>query len=528
MSIGIDRNVVNDFDYKLSLKRIKNDLQSDFIYAPHLSVIFYRAADELWERLSSKLRNGTYEPRLPIILDVPKASGFTRPGAILWPYERFMYQVIVDAISPTAEATLDRSRVLSYVLLEDDPKGFMFKPSGECYSEFKEKILSYCKSGNYSHALFADIASYFERLYQHVLINLLNSAGCNVHVVNFLEKILLLFTQKDSHGIVQGVFPSDYLGTFYLCSIDARHEIENIPYVRYVDDIYTFFKSKREALLHKIRLSSWLRPEGLNYNEAKTDIYNIDDLILEETKTDTLFEKAQEEVSDELERGDFYSSTISWDFLYEDILHEEIEEEEIELEATKLLFDQANVLPEKRNNIDRFCLSIFAAVKDEYAIDYVLDQFHLNPHMAQVYAKYLQLFVKDNPTVSKEVENIFYKKDIIYEYQLLWLYALLTLSQKIKSSTVNKAIKHLTNSSFNKILKAASAVFIGKFGNPAQRRLLRNHYQIEASPYVRAAIIYSARHFPRDERETCFSAWSGHDEINSLIVIAAKRMQEIT
>jgi hypothetical protein len=84
MPFGIDRQVLESLDYNLAIKRIRNDLQSDFIYAPHLSAIFHKSADDLWDFLFHKLSRSQYEPRLPIILEVPKSNGFTRPGSILW------------------------------------------------------------------------------------------------------------------------------------------------------------------------------------------------------------------------------------------------------------------------------------------------------------------------------------------------------------------------------------------------------------------------------------------------------------
>jgi len=524
MSFGLDKSVIENFDHILAVKRIRNDLQSDFIYAPHLSAIFYKAAEELWSFLASKLRSQRFNPKLPIILEVPKANGFTRPGSILLPCERLSYQIAIDTIAPRAEKALDRSRVFSYVLLEEDPDGFMFKSRGECYREFIEKKIYYLTNKDYTHVLKADISSYFERLYQHVLINLLDGAKCSKPVVKFLQNLLLAFTQKDSHGIVQGIFPSDFLGSFYLCSLDTRYETENIPSVRYVDDFYTFYKTPRDALVNKIRLSSWLRPDGLNLNESKSDVFEVEKLVQEETEIDKMLESAKEEITTELDREDFYSSTISWDFLYEDAISDEIEVSTSMLEATIQLFSQTDVSPKIRDKIDRFCLEAFLAAKDEIAVEYVLDKFASRPHMAQRYAKYLQPFVKGNEDISKKVESIFSSADLIYEYQLHWLYALLMFSSKVKNNTVIDAIRHLQDVGRSEVVRAVSAVFIGKFGNATQRRVLRTHYQNEPSPYVRAAIIYTLRHFPKVERDTYFRAWSGHDEINPLVITAAKRM----
>jgi len=142
--------------------------------------------------------------------------------------------------------------------------------------------------------------------------------------------------------------------------------------VRYVDDIYMFFRSEKEVNIHKIFLSSWLRRDGLNLNEAKTRTFIVDDLVQEETEIELMFEEAKEEVWSELSREDFYASTISWDFLFEEEAEDEIDEENIELEATKKLFDLEEVNKETKNKIVKFCLPIFTATHNEYAIDYVL------------------------------------------------------------------------------------------------------------------------------------------------------------
>ncbi len=521
---GLDSKIINELDHELSIKRITNDIQSDFIYAPHFNAIFSLAGNDLWEKLSSKLKSGNYDPLLPITMEVPKASGFSRPGSILWPLERLAYQITVDSIAPTAEKALNREQVFSYLLLEEDPNGFMFESASECFTGFKHMVVEYCIDGKYTHVLKADVASFFERLYQHVLINLLSSAGCNNYIVNFLEKFISLLTQKDSHGIIQGVFPSDFLGNFYLCALDAEHQMADIPFVRYVDDIYMFFGSKKQVNQHKMILSSWLRRDGLNLNEAKTKTFKVENLVNEETEVEQMFETAKKEAWSELSREDFYSSTISWDFLFSDEEQEETSEEDIELEATRKLFDLEDVNDETRNKILKFCLPVFTATKDDHAIDYVIDNYPESMHMAQQFARYLKLFVQEDDHVSRKVEKLLQNENVIYEYQYMWLYAALMGAASVKQKSVDFAINQLRNPNFSEALRATCTFFIGKFGNAAQRRLLKTHYPNEPSAYVRSAILHSSRHFPKNEKETCYTAWSGHNELNSLIVTTLKKM----
>lgn len=189
--LGLNNTTTDLFDKTLALKRIQRDIQSDFIFAPHLNIIFHKAGDELYDSLMYKLHSGQYTPRLPITINAIKPNGFNRLGSILEPFDRLSYQLIVDLISQAAEKEIDRTQVFSNKLLQNDTEGSMFEKSNESYSAFKTYIESLCLSGKYKFVLRADIASYFDRLYQHVLGNLLYSSGANNDAVSFLEKLLL-------------------------------------------------------------------------------------------------------------------------------------------------------------------------------------------------------------------------------------------------------------------------------------------------------------------------------------------------
>jgi len=159
---GLDLKLVDEIDYGLAIGRIKRDVLTDFILAPHYSAVYEYAADELVERVKNRLKSGEYAPELPIKVDLPKPSGVTRPGAILLPIDRLAYQLLVDRISEQAEAQLDRSRVFSHVLLIDDPEFKMFKPNDECWQNMQTALNSLCQNATFPYAIRTDIAYHFE------------------------------------------------------------------------------------------------------------------------------------------------------------------------------------------------------------------------------------------------------------------------------------------------------------------------------------------------------------------------------
>jgi len=528
MALKLPETIINSFDINLSLSRIKNDLQSDFIYAPHLSAVYLLARDELAAGLVAKLKDGTFEPTLPITIEVPKASGFTRPGSILLPYERLAYQVVVDSLATTADGHLDRTSVFSNQLLENDTDGFMFRPTGDCYTAYKNAVKEHCRSEDFSFVLQADVVSHFQNLNQHNLINLLSSSECDADTVKFLEKLLSTFTEKNSRGVIQGVSPSDFLGNFSLCSIDGQLSISEFTFARYVDDISIFLPTEHDCKIAKVKLSQWLRKEGLDLNERKTSILPIATFLQEETITERMFDEAKTEMEEEFGRNDFYHSTISWDFDwdFDPADEEEILDTEVIIEATRLLFDQ-EADEKTRDKIDKYCISAFIAASDTHAINSVLQRYIEKPHLAQIYAKYLQKMISEELIQVNQVERLIQQPNIIFDYQYLWLYAALMSVEdnigNINVDTVNVAIHQFGDANFSPSLRAVNAIFIAKFGTPVQKRLVKDSYAQEQSEYVRAAILYATRYLTTAERITCYRAWGGHSELNSLVVIAARR-----
>jgi len=69
---GLDSAFVNTIDWPLALKRISQDVRTDFIHAPHVSVIYRQAGDSLVEQVTRELNGGTYRSGEPVTFEVPK------------------------------------------------------------------------------------------------------------------------------------------------------------------------------------------------------------------------------------------------------------------------------------------------------------------------------------------------------------------------------------------------------------------------------------------------------------------------
>lgn len=516
--VGLDTAIIDSLNPNLALGRIETDSKRDLIFAPHINIIYQFAQDELWKELKRQLGNGLFRPSLPIYMNIPKPSGLTRPGAIQLPLDRLIYQILIDYIAPKVESNLDRSVVFSNLLLKTDENFKMFEDSRDSYRKFMTVIEKNC--GKFEYAIKTDVASYFESIHQHPLINSLRSIGIYPEVVNILESLLSLWRETKSYGIIQQCFPSDLLGNFHLFAIDYQLRLMGISSVRYVDDIYLFLHNKNDAFKALANLSDLLWRDGLFLNESKTYIKPTNELIQEETEP----EKMMNEI-----REDFINKSIIFcPYGFEIPWNDEIEIDELpndndfDANIIEELYKKRNEAKWQSEKIVKFCLPLLARFRSEIAIDESIENIMKDPHLARLYCGYLATFVIDNDKIASKLFSILIKEKPIYEWQYMWIYATLLYHKEVPPEVVNIALKQFLQRELSDALRAICSILIGHSGEAAQKRILRSQYQAESSEYVRAAILYSASFFPSDERRACYRAWGPHSSLNTFIVNALK------
>jgi Reverse transcriptase (RNA-dependent DNA polymerase) len=510
---GLDRTIIAQIDIASVIAHVKADIRSDFILAPHYNTIFNRAGDELWDQLKQQLRAGTYQPELPITMSVPKERFFTRPGSILRPTDRLMYQALVDNVMEQLEEGHDRSRSFSHV--PTDEEGQMFEPNHKCWERFQARVAEICDGSEF--ILKADISNYFERLPQHHLVNLMSAAGCAPEVVSLLEEMMLAFRERNSFGIVQGVYPSDALGNFFLSDFDAYCELAEILSARYVDDIYMGFPSEAEARKGLASLIETLRKDGLHLNEYKSKIMHADEVIKEETAIDRLFDEIREEIQDDetYERASPYGFEVEWE---EDEEDEDEDEDDVVLEnaAVERLMEHIDDYPNQEDQIEKFCLPILRSAQSDSAAEHVLQNLKEKPHQTRLYFSYISSFVRNNQDIVDALEELV-ADDAVSDYQRMFLLAALLRARSVTRATVNSALQWLQNRTVAKETRAMAAIFAAKQGVAQQKRTVRTSYEDEPSDYVRSAILFSSKYLTVVEKKTCKRAWGGHNAINTLI-----------
>ncbi|MGB8216958.1 MAG: reverse transcriptase domain-containing protein [Candidatus Methanoperedens sp.] len=277
-------SLVDKLDFELAVKQVIVDSNTDFIIDKLGIEILKEFKDNFIDHLKNKItkfesKSAEYEP-LPLeIINVPKKDFTMRPGAVPEIIDRIYYQALCNAIAPAIEQNLTKKEnnvVFSYRLSNKKGDEYMFIEPGTAYNNFISYQNSICENNGFSYVLETDIADYFERIYHHNLINLLDGFGCDNQIVVALSKLLRTWTEGISYGIPQGMWPSDLLGNAYLHDLDVAMISDNYKYIRYVDDIRIFCDSELMAKKALMEISQIIRPMGLNIQPAKTYIHEKD------------------------------------------------------------------------------------------------------------------------------------------------------------------------------------------------------------------------------------------------------------
>jgi hypothetical protein len=444
---GIDPNVLAKINWDLALKRISHDLRTDFIYAPHLGFIYKEAGRELVAQVKNDLKAGHYTPGVPVTIEVPKSlrirvaapskrlgPTYSRPGSILLPQDRLLYQALADEAAPIIKAKTDSARSFSHQLAGSDSPN-MFLPTRTCWTALQNALAKHAKLKSHRYILKIDVANFFGSLNLHTLINVLSDSGYPKSLFSRLDAILTSYTgERSSRGILQGMYPSDLFGNYYLTPVDRFLKEYGVQSARYVDDIYVFVETvgATDDLLRQ--LIPTLRSYDLVLNEAKSVIMRKSALRTEEPDLEALFTAAVEEIAEQVDDEDFdadYGFQSEWD-------EDGPAEEDIELEATTILFDSLSDYPGQEENIERFCLPLFAKAGSDYAIGRVLGSFKKRPSMSQMYVAYLAKFLDYDEVHEFLLELL---EDVsLADWQKLWILAALSQVTKAEDSAVKIAM----------------------------------------------------------------------------------------
>ncbi len=226
-------------------------------------------------------RRGSWEP-LPVKrVFIPKANGKQRPLGIPVIVDRALQALVVNALEPEWEARFE-------------PKSYGFRPGRGCHDAI-EAIYKVARGPNPSRrwVLDADLAAAFDRIDHSYLLTALDGFPAKGLIERWLRAGVVDngWFAPTEEGTPQGGVISPLLlnvalhGMEQAAGVRYRHAgrmagttlVGSPVVVRYADDLVAMCTSREQAEEVKARLTVWLAPRGLAFNEDKTRIVDLDD-----------------------------------------------------------------------------------------------------------------------------------------------------------------------------------------------------------------------------------------------------------
>ena len=217
--------------------------------------------------LRQRLLGGSFVPRRPDRIYLPKQSGLHRPLSLLHVEDQVVLQAIANVAAKrvlSRRVQLQFRSIFSNILQRSDSI-FFFQRWQETYAVFQTKIGNLFESGMTWVGDF-DLAAFYDTISHELLLRTIFPRTADA-AHEFVFRCLRTWSsdRADSghgHGLPQGPLASDFLAECFLLPIDMALKSRR-GYVRYVDDVRLFGRTEDEVRAALITLERHCRERGL-------------------------------------------------------------------------------------------------------------------------------------------------------------------------------------------------------------------------------------------------------------------------
>jgi hypothetical protein len=156
--------------------------------------------------------------------------------------------------------------------------GYRFKEGvaespSEAYASFKSAIAKARKK--YDNTISTDIATYFNSVYHHDLVNAARRLGwTDSDAESYGQFLREINAGRSVDCLPHGLHPAKVLGADFLSFVDNSHLMRSAQSLRFLDDIHLFDDSVDTLTDDLLELQGLLGAKGLSLNDAKTYIGN--------------------------------------------------------------------------------------------------------------------------------------------------------------------------------------------------------------------------------------------------------------
>ena len=263
---------------------------------------------------------------------VPKMQFGFRIAHQLDPLDTLLYTAQVYELGHFIEGgRLEKDVVCSY-RFEPTAEGDFYPRDNGWQSYAQRSRLLALKN---THALYVDIADFYNQIYLHRLCGSLEHCGVPLERAKNLERFLSCLNALQSQGIPVGPSASSLLAECCLIDVDAYLQASKVPFVRYVDD-FRIFSDRRTLNRVLAGLTQLLYSNHrLSIQAGKTSILETSAFV--QKHLDTEAHDFEEQVDARLEQLAESLSDLNNELGYGNLSLEDIPDEEKATEINDLL-----------------------------------------------------------------------------------------------------------------------------------------------------------------------------------------------
>jgi len=231
---------------------------------------FLAFAREHWEKIRSSIFAGTYQPMPVKRVEIPKATGGTRPLGIPSVLDRLIQQAIAQVLLPIFDPHFSES-------------SFGFRPGRSAHNAVYQ-VRDYIRK-RHCVAVDADLAKFFDTVEHDVLMCRVSRKVRDKRVLKLIGKYLRAGVmingrrEETRKGVPQGGPLSPLLANILLDDLDKELERRRHCFARYADDFVILVKSRRAAERVMASVTRFLeRKLKLVVNQTKSKVASTNEI----------------------------------------------------------------------------------------------------------------------------------------------------------------------------------------------------------------------------------------------------------